>query len=217
MEDVKSFFAGRSGVFVIRNDASLWKFNTKSLLGFGEKISGPPTHIADDILTAAIGDSASYFVSQQGALFVQGKAHRGQYGDGKLSSTERFIQTSNNVIQVVAHTGHALLLKKNGKVMGTGGNYYGPLGRHGYGDKAISWGVIFEGASAIATGSSHSLAIKQDQSLWMWGRGVGLDPKKIMSDVTAVAAGNSITIALSDNALWQWDRGGKPNKIMECS
>ena len=216
MDDVKSFYAGRSGLFVIRNDDSLWKFETKSLLGFGEKISGTPSHIADKILTAAIGDSANYYVSQDGALFVLGRAHRGQYGDGKLTSTERFIQTSDDVAQIVAHTGHALLLKNDGSVWGTGGNIYGPLGSHGYGDKAISWGVIFEGASAIATGSSHSLAIKQDHSLWMWGRDVGLDPKKLMSGVTAVAAGNIITLALSNEALWQWDIEGEPKMIMEC-
>lgn len=59
-----------------------------------------------------------------------------------------------------------------------------------------------EGASAIATGSSHSLAIKSDDSLWIWGRNEGLEPKKVLSDVTAAAAGNRSTIALAKNALW---------------
>ena len=75
---------------------------------------------------------------------------------------------ASTVAAVKAHTGHALLLTKTGTVMGTGGNIYGPLGRHGIGDKAISWGAIFENAAAIATGSSHSLAIKADGSLWRW-------------------------------------------------
>ena len=216
MEDVKSFYAGRSGVFVIHNDHNLWKFETKSLLGFGEKISGAPSHVADKILTAAVGDSANYYVSLDGDLFVRGQAHRGQYGDGKLTSTKRFIQTSDDVVQIVSHTGHALLLKNDDGVWGTGGNIYGPLGSHGYGDKAISWGLIFEGARSIATGSSHSLAIKQDHSLWIWGRDVGLDPKKVMSKVTAVAAGNSSTLAISNETLWQWDTEGSPKMIMKC-
>ena len=216
MDDVKSFYAGRSGIFAIRSDDSLWKFETKSLLGFGEKISETPSQIADKIFTASIGDSANYYVSNDGSLFVRGLAHRGQYGDGKLTSTEHFVQTSDEVIQVVSHTGHALLLKRDGSVWGTGGNIYGPLGNHGYGDKAISWGIIFEGAKSIATGSSHSLAVKQDRSLWMWGRNVGLDPKKVMSNVTAVAAGNSSTIAISNEALWQWDTEGKPKIILKC-
>lgn len=148
---------------------------------------------------------------------MQGLAHRGQYGDGKLTETEHYVQTSDRVIQVVLHTGHALILKRNGDVLGTGGNIYGPLGSHGYGDKASLWGIITQGASAIATGSSDSVAIKHDRSLWIWGRNYGLNPKQVMTDVKAVAAGNNGTIALSRGALWQWSRGEKPKMIMKCS
>ena len=99
---------------------------------------------------------------------------------------------------------------------GTGGNIYGPLGSHGYGDKAIEWGLIFDGVNVIATGSSHSLAIKHDGSLWIWGRYEGLDPKKIMSTASAVAAGSRGTIALSKETLWQWSPGSRPKAIMKC-
>lgn len=217
MNDVKTFHAGRSGLFVIKENNSLWYFKTKTILGFGEKISGKPEHIADNVLTAAIGDSANYYASQNGALFVKGLSHRGQYGDGKLTSTKQFIQTSDNAVQIAPHTGHTLILKNDGSVWGTGGNIFGPVSHHGYGDKAIRWGVIFKEARAIATGSSHSLAIKQDHSLWAWGRNIGLDPKKIMSNVTAVAAGSSITVAISNNTLLQWGSGNKPKKLMKCS
>jgi len=216
MNDVGSFHAGRTGLLVIRNDRSLWKFDAESLFGFGEDISANPSQIASQVMTASVGDSANYYVTRRGALFVQGLASRGQYGDGKLASTVNYIQTEEDVIQVVSHTGHALVLKQNGSVWGTGGNIYGPLSSHGYGDKAIKWGLIFEGVSAIATGSSHSLAIKQDSSLWIWGRNEGLVPKLLKTAVTAVAAGNSSTIALSKGALWQWETGNKPKMIMEC-
>lgn len=216
MEDVKSFYAGRSGIFVIRGDETLWHIKTNSFLGFGETPSKETSLVAHNAKTASIGDSANYYVTQSGALFVQGLAHRGQYGDGKLASTDDYIQTAENVSQVVAHTGHALLLKEDGSVWGTGGNIYGPLGEHGFGDKAITWGFVLEGASAIATGSSHSLAIKQDGSLWIWGRNEGLEPKQVMPDVVAVAAGSGSTIAISQNALWQWNTGSKPRMIMNC-
>lgn len=216
MDNVKSFSAGRTGIFVIRSNNSLWKIDVSGLFGFGENVSDKPFHIADNIRTAAIGDSANYFVTQAGELMVRGRAHRGQYGDGKLTATDNFIQTASDVEQIVAHTGHALLLKKGGEVSGTGGNIYGPLGKHGYGDKAISWGPVMQEASEIATGSSHSLAIRQDGSLWIWGRNEGLAPKQIMTEVDAVAAGNSGSIALSKNALWQWDTGDRPRRIMDC-
>ncbi len=215
-DQVSSFYTGRSGLFAIREDSSLWQFDTKSLFGFGEDIAGEPRKIAANILTASVGDSANYYVTRERELFVYGRAHRGQYGDGKLTSSEHYVQTASDVIQVVSHTGHALILKQDGTVWGTGGNIYGPLGSHGYGDKAIEWGLIVDKADAIATGSSHSLAIKRDGSLWIWGRHEGLDPKQIMNTASAVAAGNSSTIALSKETLWQWSTGSRPKAIMKC-
>ncbi|MFT5112483.1 MAG: alpha-tubulin suppressor-like RCC1 family protein [Parasphingorhabdus sp.] len=215
-DEVKSFYAGRSGLFAIRDDSTLVQFNTNNLLGFGEDIAGEPREIATNILTASVGDSANYYVTRERELFVYGRAHRGQYGDGKLAASENYVQTANNVIQVVSHTGHALILKWDGTVWGTGGNIYGPLGRHGFGDKAIEWGFIIGEVNLIATGSSHSLAIKRDGSLWVWGRHEGLDPKQVMRTASAVAAGSSSTIALSNGTLWQWSTGSRPRAIMKC-
>jgi alpha-tubulin suppressor-like RCC1 family protein len=90
------------------------------------------------IAAASIGDSADYFVTKDGTLHVKGLAHRGQYGDGKLEPSDAFIPVAHEVAAIKAHTGHAILLKQDGTVMGTGGNIYGPLGWHGIGDKAIS-------------------------------------------------------------------------------
>jgi alpha-tubulin suppressor-like RCC1 family protein len=215
-DQVNSFYAGRSGLFAIRQDGSLWQFDTKSLFGFGEDIAVEPGKIAADIQTASVGDSANYYVTKEGVLFVHGRAHRGQYGDGKITSTEGYVQTASEVIQVVSHTGHALILKRDGTVWGTGGNIYGPLGSHGYGDKAIAWGFIVDDVKAIATGSSHSLAIKLDGSLWSWGRHEGLVPKQIMETASAVAAGSSSTIALSKETLLQWSPGSQPKAVMKC-
>jgi len=216
MDEIHSFHAGRTGVFAIQNNGDLWYFDAKSVR---ETIKGrmtKPNKIASHILTASIGDSANYYANKNGELFVQGLAHRGQYGDGKLTATDEFIQTAEDVKQVIAHTGHAIILKNDGSVWGTGGNYFGPVSHHGYGDKATEWGKIFDGASAIAAGSSHTLAIKHDKSLWAWGRGEGLDPKQIMTNVDAAATGTGDNIALSQGYLWQWASGISPKKIMKC-
>lgn len=216
MDGVKDFYAGRSGLLIVREDGSLWELETTGVLWFGEDVSSTPTHVADDVATAAVGDGANYFVDGNGRLFVRGKAHRGQYGDGRLESTEAYVQTFEDVTQVVAHTGHALVLRKDGGVWGTGGNKYGPLGRHGIGDKAIEWGKIFDDARAIATGSTHSVAIKNDGTLWIWGRNETLEPRKILASARAVAAGSDDMLALSDGALWQWETGKDPKRLMDC-
>jgi alpha-tubulin suppressor-like RCC1 family protein len=166
------------------------------------------------VLTACIGDSADYFIDRDGVLYAKGLAHRGQYGDGKLSATDRFVATARDAVAVRAHTGHAIHLRRDGTVMGTGGNRFGPLSSHGLGDKADRWGPIFDGAAAIATGSRHSGALRADGSLWVWGEGFAIAPAKLRDGVVAVACGDTATIArTADGALWQWERGVGPRRV----
>lgn len=216
LDQVAWFVAGRAGVFAARSDGTL-EYIARPKEWFGEGDVAKPKRVGTSIVTASIGDSADYFVTRDGTLFVKGLAHRGQYGDGKLKPSEAFVPVASDVVAIKAHTGHAILLKEDGTIMGTGGNIYGPLGRHGIGDKAVSWGGIFREAIAIATGSSHSLAIGRDGSLWSWGRDIGLDPKRVVDDVAAAAADESGSIALlKDNSLWQWERGQQPKPHFQC-
>ena len=205
MRGVASFAAGHSGWFAIDGAGVLWQ-----AAGLG----GTPQRVAEAVAAACIGDSADYYATRDGALFVKGLAHRGQYGDGKLSESPVYVQTAADVVAVKAHTGHAIHLRRDGGVMGTGGNRFGPLSSHGLGDKADRWGRLFDGAVAIATGSRHSLAIRADATLWGWGEGFGIAPAQLMADVASVAAGDTATLARTrDGALWQWDGGGKPRRL----
>lgn len=216
LTDAAAFHAGRSGLLVIRSDGNLLHFPAQSFLGLGEKLDSEGRYVASDVRDAAVGDSANYYVTIDGRLNVTGLAHRGQYGDGRLEESKTFVETARDVLQVSAHTGHALILKNDGSVWGTGGNIYGPLGRHGLGDKAIRWGRIFNGAVAIATGSTHTLAIDAKANLWVWGRNDGLEPKHVLSDVIAAAGSSDSSLAMARGSLWQWDTGEKPRRLMDC-
>jgi alpha-tubulin suppressor-like RCC1 family protein len=166
------------------------------------------------VATACIGDSADYYVRRDGTLWVKGLAHRGQYGDGRLTATDVFVNTAGDAVAVKAHTGHALHLRQDGVVMGTGGNRFGPLGAHGLGDKADRWGPLFDGARDIATGSRHSVAIRTDGTLWAWGEGFGIQPRALLEGVAVVAAGNTATIAMrADGRLLQWDGDTGPRRL----
>ncbi len=203
------FAAGASGWFLIDRQQVLWH---------GTNFSGatPPRRVAQDVVAACIGDSADYFISADGTLHAHGLAHRGQYGDGRLSASPGFVATARDAVAVKAHTGHAIHLRRDGVVMGTGGNRFGPLSSHGLGDKADRWGRIFDGARAIATGSRHSVAIRTDGSLWAWGEGFAIEPRRLRDGVTAVAAGDTATLAITDGGeLWQWDGGGAPPRRLQ--
>ena len=203
MTGIARFAAGHSGLLAITRDGALWWLTGKTKHAIGR-----------DAVAAAVGDGANYYITSSGQLFVKGLAHRGQYGDGRLKPTDRFVQTASRAAYITAHTGHAILLLTNGDVLGTGGNIFGPVGKHGLGDKAVRWSKIASSAKAIATGSSHSLAILRDDTLVAWGRGYDIEPVVILRDVVAVAAGSSTTIALKrDDTLFQWDQGRLPLQV----
>ena len=206
LDDTVWVAAGDTGLLAIRCDGSLWRR------------AAPGTAWAREAAAAVhgwVGDGADYYIDASAALFVRGKAHRGQYGDGKLAEAPGWTRVANDALAVVAHTGHALYLRRDGTVLGTGGNRFGPLGAHGYGDKADAWGAIFGGATQIATGSRHSLAIRRDGSLWVWGADEGLLPKRVLAKVVAAAGGLDDSVALTtDGAVWTWALGHAPVRLV---
>ena len=217
LDGVKYFAAGDSGVLAIKTDGSLWSVERAgSLLPGRERMEF--TRLAAGVRAAAVGDGTNYYVTTDGDLFARGNAHRGQYGDGRLEATNSYVRVAAGVRDIKSHTGHAILLNDREEVRGTGGNIYGPLGRHGLGDKAVRWGTILDNATGIATGSSHSVAIRADKSLWIWGRNESPDPRNVLADVVGAAAGADSTIALQqDGSLWQWRTGQRPGKVFDCA
>lgn len=213
--DVTDFSAGEYGVLVIKTSRDLWWMPGLDGSAFWQKgFADKKQLIARGVRDAAVGDGANYYVTGDGALFVQGKAHRGQYGDGKLTATDHFVQTASDVAEVQSNSGHALMMTSSGEIFGTGGNIYGPVGPTGLGDKADRWSSILKHAAGFATGYYHSVAITGNGALLAWGRGYGPDPVAVMSGVTAVAAGTDYTLAIKeDGTLWQWERGEDPKPV----
>jgi alpha-tubulin suppressor-like RCC1 family protein len=215
MTGVSAFACGRSGWFAIDSAGVLWHDGGSEAGGQAQAQAQPPVQrIADDVVDACIGDGADYYIRRDGTLWVRGLAHRGQYGDGRLCASTGYVTTAADALAVRAHTGHAIYLSRDGVVMGTGGNRFGPLGAHGLGDKADRWGRVFDGARAIATGSRHSLAIRADCTLWAWGEGFGIEPRRLLDGVVAAAAGNTATLALrADGSLVAWDGSSGPHLL----
>ena len=115
---------------------------------------------------------------------------------------------------------HTLALKTDGSLWGWGDNTWGQLGDGTLQTSRANIGTspkqIGTGFSSIAAGSSHSLALKSDASLWAWGFNAfgevgdgttdsSLAPKQIGTEFSAVAVGVLHSLALkSDGSLWAW-------------
>ncbi len=205
-EHIAHASAGESAVLAVTTDGLLIKRAPGASVW---------TEVASDVVQGWVGDSSDYYIARDGRLHVSGLAHRGQYGDGLLTAVDGWKHVANDVVHVCAHTGHAVLLKSGGTAEGTGGNRFGPLGHHGFGDKADRWGTIFEDATHIATGARNTLAIRSDGTLWVWGEHVGLDPVHVMDDVSDVACGDHHAIARTrDERLWFWALGAPPTRLL---
>ncbi|MGO9138738.1 MAG: carboxypeptidase-like regulatory domain-containing protein [Syntrophales bacterium] len=124
-------------------------------------------------------------------------------------------------------TRHTVYLKSDGTVWTWGYNSNGQLGNGNTNNSDHYVQVIntdlspFTGVTAVAAGYDHTVALKNDGTVWAWGsnsngqlgNGPGLDsyfPVQVggLSGVTAVAAGYQFTIALQNYALnttiWTW-------------
>jgi alpha-tubulin suppressor-like RCC1 family protein len=127
---------------------------------------------------------------------------------------------------------HNLEVKQDGTVWAWGNNNYGQLGNGksgGSSDKPVQV-IGLTGVKAVSASSSHSIALKNDGTVWAWGyNGSGelgngttnnsATPVQVkeLTGVMAIATGNGHTVALkSDGTVWAWgsnrsDQLGKEN------
>ena len=133
------------------------------------------------------------------------------------------------VTAIAGGGGHTVALTSDGKVFAWGKNTYGQLGDgttnyHGTPTPVAVRGLFGKGMTAIAGGRDHTVALTSEGKVFAWGNGtygqlgdgtttlerktpVAVDMTGALAGktVTAIAAGNSHTVALtSDGKVFAW-------------
>jgi alpha-tubulin suppressor-like RCC1 family protein len=218
---------------MLRTNGSLWTLgaNASGQLGLGVADNGhhpTPTELAVGQTWRVISAAQSYVMAirSDGTLWAVGSNGSGQLGDGTLIGRASLTQigTDNDWVAVAANSfttgsaAHTLALKANGSLWAWGSNASGQLGngtlitsltpmRVG---TDLDWSMIF------STGGSHSLALKTNGTLWVWGSNtngqVGNNtvvnataPVQVLAGVSAAAGGNLHSLAIkTDGTLWAW-------------
>lgn len=229
LSGIVSIAAGFEDTEVLKRDGTVWTwgFNYDGELGDGTfENKCKPVNVQE--LSGIISISTLYehtlALKQDGTLWAWGGNCYGQLGDGTTVVKNKPVQVQGlgGVKSIAAGGGHTVALKQDGTVWTWGYNFYGQLG---YGEpfdnSSHCTPELVQGLSgvvSIAAGENYTLALKQDGTVWTWGKndngqlGDGTTADKNIpvqvqgqNGITFVSAGNVHTAAIKqDGTVWAW-------------
>ncbi len=225
---VVNIAAGGSHSVALCNDSTVWTwgYNGDGQLGDSTTID---KNIAQqvpgltNIVAMAAGASHSLALRDDGTIWAWGENDWAQLGNDTLNPYTPFpIQVSSlsNVIAIDGGYYHSMALTADSLVWTWGNNSYAQLG-----DSSIPLlslvPIQAQGISnvvKIASGGNHSLALKDDSTLWTWGDnifgqlGTGSlsiiehNPKQAqgITGIVEIDADNHCLALTKDEKLWTW-------------
>ncbi|MBI5778435.1 MAG: putative Ig domain-containing protein [Planctomycetes bacterium] len=228
---------GGSHSIVLKNDGTVWTwgYNYFGQLGDGTTTNRlTPVKVIGlvDVIAIAGGGSHSIALKNDGMVWTWGLNSSGQLGDwtttDRLSPVPVKDLSGMNLTGIVAIAGgyeHSMALKNDGTVWAWGNNGWGQLGDGTTAMKSAPVQVKGPGGvgfltniTAIAGGAYHSIALKNDGTVWTWGSnyygqlGDGtmtdrLTPVQVtgLTGVIAITKGIIHNVALkNDGTVWTW-------------
>ena len=216
----------------LKSDGMIWAWgdNENGQLGDGTITAGTITPVLvsgfNDAIAITGGCAHSLALKDDGTVWAWGSDYYGQLGSGIPTVRETPVKVNgrHEVTDIAAGGYHSLALGNDGTVWAWGGNYSGQLGDGTTIDRAEPGMVngLNGKFTKIAAGYSHSLALKDDRTVWAWGNnyygqlGDGTEtmrttPVRVggLTGIVAVSGGGSHSLALkSDGTVWAWGSNG---------
>ncbi len=226
---VADIAAGYGFALALKDDGTLWSwgYNSEGQLGVGSCCANSSIPLQVNITGVAKiagGYYHSLALKTDGTVWAWGRGDEGQLGDGANVDRTSPVQVSGltNVVAIATLVYTNLALKSDGTVWSWGYGRWGQLGNGTGGfntDRNTPVQVTgLAGVKAVAGGYTHMLALKNDGTVWAWGRGDegelgnGTDfssyiPIQVsnLSGVAAIKAGQYHNLALMSNGtVWSW-------------
>lgn len=254
---------GRDHTLALRSDGTVWAWgaNGYGQLGDGTAPTNQPspvqvgggTPLTNVQAIATSNGDFSIALKTDGTVWAWGRNTDGELGNnaGGDSAVPVQVQVQSGaaltgVVEITGGWFHGLARKADGTVWAWGYNGEGQLGTgaNGVPRRYAAQATQLAQVKAITAGAFHSLAVRQDGTVWAWGRndygelGLGVAGNRHVpgqavgiADIQSVAAGSSFSLALGgDGTVWSWGYGasgqlgdsttgtrGTPQKISEGS
>ncbi len=234
----------------LKSDGTVWAAGAKGDGQLGDGINGGMSATAvqvhgpgdvgflTGIKTIAAGGYFTLALKYDGTVWAWGNNAFSQLGDGTTTGRNTPVAVSGlaGVVAISAGQDHAVALKYDGTVWAWGNDDYGKIGDntvdvahpvpvqvHGPGDVGFLTNII-----AVAAGSFHTVALKNDGTVWTWGRNTtgqlgnasGVDsavPVQVhgpgdvgfLTGIKSLTAMASHVVALKhDGTVWTWGGNG---------
>jgi alpha-tubulin suppressor-like RCC1 family protein len=228
--NITAIASGYAHNLALDSDGALWAWGGNSYGQLGDASTTDrniPVQVLTltDVSSMAGGDQHSAAVKTDGTVWVWGKAGIGSQDGSDNTSPEQATTNGTDPVtggsEVACGSFHTLLLKTDGTVWAWGDNTYGQLG-NGASGAASLFPVQVSGLSgivAVSAGEYHSIALKNDGTVWAWGYnsngqlgngafgGSSSTAAQVpgLSGIVAVAAGDDFTLAQkSDGTIVGW-------------
>ena len=210
----------------LKSDGTVWTWgrNDNGQLGNGTTASSEtPVQVQNltDVIAVAGGYEHTIALKSDGTVWTWGSNYREQF---KIP-----VQVKNltGIIDIAGGGTHSIALKSDGTVWAWGMGGSGQLGNGTTSSRSPRETPVqvknLTDVIAVAGGYGHTIALKNDGTVWTWGRndngqlgnGTTASSKtpvqvKNLTDVIAVAGGWWHSIALkSDGTVWTWGKNGR--------
>jgi alpha-tubulin suppressor-like RCC1 family protein len=212
-----------------------WGANFDGQLGDGTTTDRPtPVNVSgltNGVTAIAAGGAHTCALTNAGGVKCWGYNYFGQLGDGTTTDRPTPVSVSwltSGVTAIATEASHTCALTSAGGVKCWGYNYYGQLGDGTTTSRSTPGDVsgLTGGVTAIAAGGDHTCALISTGRVKCWGsNGVGqlgdgtttdrltpVDVSGLTSGVTAIAAGESHTCALTNAGgvkCWGYNGSGQ--------
>ncbi|MFC6229831.1 S-layer homology domain-containing protein [Paenibacillus allorhizosphaerae] len=201
LRDIVQISAGDTHSLALDKDGNVWAWGDNLTGGLGTGSMGAPQSVPvrvmslTDVVQVSAGTLYSLALTADGKVYAWGYNGNRQTGDGVNTNQPRLTpvnvkksdgQPLSGVTQIAAGSFHGLAILNDDTVWSWGSNSFGQLGS---GDQSLGVSarqvmlapnVPLNGVRSVGAGRMHSLAIRQDKTLWAWGSNsngqLGKDP-----------------------------------------